>query len=485
MARTQSRGSGLFSGLVLISVGVLILLQNYGHIELGRFFVHWWPLIFIFWGAVKLYERTVGRRPGTSDGSAITGGEVVLVLGMLALLGLVVGVDYTKQKLGDTLGEIQGNSYSFDIETAPKTVPANSRVFIHNSRGDISVHSSDDSVIRVSAKRNVRTWNEGEAGRIAPNASVEIVQNGDGYEVRPAGYDLSDKRVSIDLDVSVPKPSALTVKTEKGDVTISEMESDITVTDQNGDVEIRNTAGDVSVETRKGDIRVSDTKGDVKVSGKGGEIDVVNSTGSLTVDGDFYGPVRGDKISKGVRMISPKTDMTLSALSGHLEAGSGNLDIVDAPGNLSLRTRDNEINIENPGGKVNIDNRNAETSVRFSSVPKEDVAITNSSADISLTLPGASSFEIEADCRNCDISSEFAGLSPSKSESGDSHLAGKFGVGRGPKITLKTSYGNIALRRTSTAIPPRPVAPPAPMPIPPRHAAPPAPPTPVPQATDQ
>jgi hypothetical protein len=471
MARTPSRGSGLFSGLVLISVGVLLLLHNYGHLDLREFFFRWWPLIIIFWGGVKLYERTVGRRFGSSDESPITAGEVVLVLGMLSLLGIVVGVDYTKQKLGGKLEEIQGDNYSFDIETPSKTIPANSRVFIHNARGDISVRSSDESVIRVSAKKNVRTWSETEAGRIGQSAAVEIVQNGDGFEVRPAGYDLSDSRVSIDLDVSVPKKSALTVKTDKGDVTISDMGAALSVTDQNGDVEIRNTTGDVSVETRKGNIKVSDTKGDVRVSGKGGEIDVVNSTGGLTVEGDFYGPVRGDKISKGVRMISAKTDLTLSSLSGHMEAASGNLDIVDSPGNLNLRTRDNEINIENPGGKVNIDNRNAEISVRFSSPPKDDVTITNSSAGISLTLPGASSFDVEADCRNCDISSEFAGLSPSKTESGDSHLAGKFGSARGPKITLKTSYGNIALRRTSVSIP--------------RPPTPPAPPAPIPQATEQ
>ena len=62
MARTQTRSSGLFSGLVLISGGVILLLHNYGHLDLGHFFGHWWPLIIIFWGAVKLYERTLGPR---------------------------------------------------------------------------------------------------------------------------------------------------------------------------------------------------------------------------------------------------------------------------------------------------------------------------------------------------------------------------------------------------------------------------------------
>ena len=66
----------------------------------------------------------------------------------------------------------------------------------------------------------------------------------------------------------------------------------------------------------KGDVKVSDTTGNVKVTGKGGEIEVINATGSFTLDGDFYGPVRADKIAKGIRLITVKTDLTLSSLAG-------------------------------------------------------------------------------------------------------------------------------------------------------------------------
>ena len=474
MARTQSRTSGLFSGLVLISAGLLLLLHNYGHLDFAAFFLHWWPVLIIFWGLVKLYERTVGRRFGGSDGGAVTGGEVMLVLGMLALLGLVVGYDYTKQKVGETLNiDVSGDDHTFDIEALPAmTIPANARVSVRLGRGDLTIRGSEDAQVRISAKKNAKTWSDSEAERLAKPVGVEVVKNGDAYEVHPTGYDLSNSRISVDLELSVPRKSPLTIKTEKGNITVSDVTSDVSISLQSGDVDLRDIAGDISVETRKGDVKAADIKGDVKVSGKGGEIDVNNCTGGLTVDGDFYGPVRGDKITKGVRLISVKTDLTLSALSGHMEAGSGNLDIIDAPGNLELRTRDMEVNVENPGGKVKIDDRNAEISVRYSSVPKDDVMITNSSASISLTLPGSSSFEIQADCRNCDVDSEFPGLQASKGASGDASLAGKLGSGRGPKIVLKTSYGNIALRRTTVAMPPR-------------LPAMPAPPTPIPPATEQ
>jgi DUF4097 and DUF4098 domain-containing protein YvlB len=468
---TPARSSGLFSGLTLIFVGILLMLHNYGRLELYGFFARWWPLLIIFWGAVKLYERTAGRRFGVSNGGRVTGNEAGLVVAMVALVAIVIFAGRTKQKFDAVIEP--GESFSYDIDIAPKKIPANARVMVRNGRGDITVRGSDSGEIRVSAKKTVHAWSETEAERIAEPIKATIEQNGDGYEVRPSGFDLSSSKIGVDLEVAVPKKSVLSVKTDKGDVTVSGISGDVGITDMLGDVDVRGTAGDVNVEMRKGDTKVSGTKGDVKISGKGGEIEVNDTAGSLTVEGDFYGPVRADKAIKGVRMVSPKTDLTLSALAGHFESGSGNMDIVDAPGNLSLRTRDAEINVENPGGKVIIDNRNASIGVRFSSAPKEDVQITNSSSEIALTVPGSASFEIVADCRNCEISSEFPGLSASKTESGDSHLVGKFGSGKGPKITLKTSYGNISLRRTSVSLPApaMPAMPPIP-PMPPKEIPP-------------
>src|SRR5260370_40714 len=261
------RGS-IFPGLVLLSVGTLVLLHNYGGLEIDSVLHHWWPLLLIFWGAIKLHERTVGARSGDPAAARITAGEVLLVLGLLAFLGIVVGADYARSKF--------------------------------------------------------------------PGKDIGIEFNGDAHD--------------FDLDVA-PKKAGLTVRDEKGNVTVSAMAASVSVTSLNGDVEVRDTAGDVNIDMRRGDVKVSDTKGDVKISGKGGEVNVASAGGGLTLEGEFYGPIRADKINKGVRFISHRTDLTVSQLSGHMEAGSGNLEIADAPGNLSLRTNSYDVSVENAGGK--------------------------------------------------------------------------------------------------------------------------------------
>jgi len=166
---------------------------------------------------------------------------------------------------------------------------------------------------------------------------------------------------------------------------------------------------------------------------------------------NFYSSIRADKIAKGVRFISQRSDLTLSQLSGHFEKTSGNLDIADAPGNLTSRTKNNSISLDNVTGKIVLDNTNGSIELRFSNPPKQDISVNNERSSISVSIPSNSSFEIQADCRSCDINSEFTAdsLKATRTDKGDSHLEGKYGSARGPKIILRSSYDSIQIRKTT------------------------------------
>lgn len=450
MTNGAPRRGSVFSGLVLILFGVLFLLHNYrGAIPLGRLVTHWWPILLILWGLVKLYERTAAQRAGSTGGPFITAGEIFLVLGLLSLVGIVALGDFIPTKI-DSPDIFVGNEYSYDFDLAPRAVRVNTRITIHNGRGDITVRTADAAEIRVSGKKRPHGWSENDAQRIAGSAKPEIVQNGDGYEIRTPDFDSASSRVAIDLDVVVPKKSTLTIRNERGNIEVSDVGPELSVSTQHGDVEVRGAAADVDVEMRRGDVKISDVKGDAKISGKGGQVEVVNAAGGLTLDGEFYGPIRAEKVARGVRFISNRTDLTLTRLPGHLETASGNLEIFDSTGNLTLRTREYNINLENVTGKIKVENRSGDIQARFVSSPKEDIDITNSSASIAISLPASSAFQIVADSRSGEITSEFedSSLKKTATESGDAHLEGSVGA-RGPKITLKTTYGSISLRKGS------------------------------------
>src|SRR6267143_282233 len=131
MANLRRRGSSLFPGLLLLFIGMLLLLHNSRGLGIVRVLGHWWPLILIFWGGVKLYERMVASRSGDPGAAKITPNEVFLVLGLLSLLCIVVATESLRDKLPGHIREWE-NSFDFDLEVEPKSVPADARITIRN-----------------------------------------------------------------------------------------------------------------------------------------------------------------------------------------------------------------------------------------------------------------------------------------------------------------------------------------------------------------
>src|SRR6202140_1551997 len=220
---SRPRSSGIFSGLALILFGVAFLLHNYRGFEFQTVLLHWWPLLLIVLGLIKLYERTSNRyEPGAAR---ITASEIFLVIGLLLLVGIVVGVDTVKGKFPGShleFGDFGRNSYDYDLEVAPKPVSPNARITVRATRGDITVRTSDDAEIRVSGKKVIRSWSDNEAAQLADRVSVEVVKNGDGYEIHPTGSNTGDSRLGFNMEIVVPKKSQLTVRNEKGDVVVSD-----------------------------------------------------------------------------------------------------------------------------------------------------------------------------------------------------------------------------------------------------------------------
>jgi DUF4097 and DUF4098 domain-containing protein YvlB len=447
MAADPTRRSSLFSAFVLIFFGLFFLLHYYRGFQLGYIFTRWWPVLLILWGASLLYGRSSTRPEGAARRGFLGGREIALVFLILLLL---VGVNITETIANRIRGHIQplGSTYPYDLEVASRTVPPDAHVTIRNTHGNIHVRPGSSPQIRVSGRKNVTAWTESEARRISSGSTVEIAQEGSGYEIRPAGSDTRESRIGFDLDVELPPQSSLTIRSNGGDIEVSDLAGQVSITSQSGDIEVRDVGDDVSVGTHHGDVKVSGIQGNIKVSGTRGEVDVSNATGSLTLDGEFYGSIRAEKILKGVRFLSHRTDLALTELGGRLEISPGNFEISNSTGNLTITTNSNDLKIENVSGRLKIDNRNANVQVRFASPPKEDVVINDSSASIVVTVPSNAGFEITADTHSGDIDTEFQAPSLTKTvtQSGDSHLEGKLGA-RGPKIILKTSYGSISLHK--------------------------------------
>src|SRR6266487_2627744 len=77
-----------FAGpVVLILLGVCFLLSNMGIISwnnFGRWFSHYWPVLLIVWGIIKLIEYQQANRSGERPAGIGAGGVMLIVLVVIA-----------------------------------------------------------------------------------------------------------------------------------------------------------------------------------------------------------------------------------------------------------------------------------------------------------------------------------------------------------------------------------------------------------------
>jgi len=454
MSNGRIRRGSIFSGVILILIGALLLYHEFHpSFAIYELFRRWWPLLIIFWGLAKLYDRFAAQRSGDTRAGMVSGGEVFLVLFLLFLLGGVGVVDWVHHNPNEfgwdnDIPFITGTPYTITEEVPVKAVPANARIAIETGRGDISVHPENAAEIRVVVKKTAHADSESQAQSTAGEVHVVVTDNGDGsFAVRPQGQAAHGNIVDVSLEVHVPKQASVTAESSHGNIDVNSLQGNVTVESHNGDVNIRDAGGDVSVDQQHGDVHVVGAAGNVKLSGRGSEVEVSDIKGQAAIEGEFYGPIRVARVAKGARFISQRTDLTITQLNGRFETGSGQLTVTDANGDLTLSTSKNDVSLENVSGRIQVDNRGGDVEARFTQAPHDPISISTTSGDITLTLPDKSSFQIDAQTQNGDVYSEFSGISTNGSERGDNRsLSGQVGS-RGPQIHLRMTHGDIRIHK--------------------------------------
>jgi hypothetical protein len=444
--------SSIFSGLLLIVLGILFLLARF-HPNLGIWHLFWrfWPVLIILWGIAKLVDHFSAQRAGESRPPLLTGGEAsLLLLIVFVLAGMGI---YTKirEKHPDMNIDVDlfKHKNSQTVELPPKAIPAGAHVTVTTSLGGIVAHVGDGNDLRVSVTETAEANNEDAAAELLKRLNIVIQQTRDGYDVHPENQEVNEGQVTVDFDITLPKSASLTANSRRGDVSISGLAGAVAITTQSGDIEVHNIGSDVTAQLTKGDARIDDISGNVRITGRGTEIEMNDVTGDATVQGEFFGPVRIRNVTKTTHYTSQAGDLTLSHLTGRLELDSGDINVSDVGGFAKLVTHDKDIEVENVAGRLDIAVNHGDIKVIYAQPPREEINIADGTGEVDMTLPAKSTFEISAISRSGDIQSDFEApsLKPAD-DNGTGRLTGKVGAS-GPKISIVTSYGTIYLRKSS------------------------------------
>jgi hypothetical protein len=448
----QGRRSSIFSGLLLILLGVLFLLARFEP-NLGIWHIFWryWPVVIILWGIAKLVDHLGAQQAGQGRPPLLNGSEaalLVLVFFVLAGMGIYSKIKEKEPDMDLDVGFFNRQA-SQSQELPAKTIPLGSHVTLTTVRGSITAHAGEGSDLLVSVNETAEGASETAAQDRMKTLHVVIEQTNDGYSVHPVNLEDTGGHVTVDLDVTLPKKVSVTANSDRGDIHISGVAGAVTATAQHGDIEVHDVASDVSAKMTKGDMRITDITGNVSIAGRGNEIEISDVKGNTAVDGDFFGPIRVRSVSGTVRYLSQKADLTLVGVRGRLELDSEQIEISDVSGSAKLVTHSKDIEAENVSGRLDISDTKGDIKVRFSQPPREDINIADDSGEVDLTLPSNSHFEISAISQSGEAQSEFEDSSLKlENENGTGRLSGTIGRG-GPKIHITTSYGTLYLRKSS------------------------------------
>ncbi len=458
--------------VVLIVLGLVFLLGNLHVIswhKLGILFAHYWPVLLILWGVIKLIEYQQAQREGL-QARGIGAGSVVLII-FIIICGLTATQisRFNWGEVRDNLNiddndfdNIFGESYNYDDRLEQDLPPAITTLRVNDDHGAVRVSYSSDNKITVSVRKRVGAENEPDADKYNSQTRPILTITGAVLTLDAKTQAAGDHPVETDLDISIPRKMQLVVTSRRGDVSVTGRDGNIEINNQHSDVSVEEVTGSVKLNLEKSSAKVEQITGDVHIDGRLNEVAVMDIKGSLQLDGEFQESVKIARVTKNVSFKSSRTDLEFSRIDGELDLDSDDLHADQITGPLNLTTRSKQIRLEEVSGDVRLRNENGGIEISMRSLG--NVQIDSRNGDINLSVPDKAGFKLDARTHDGEIQTDFGEL---KVENGDRESKASGTVGNGiAHIVLNNEHDGIEIRRNSARASSAAPAPPKALPAP-------------------
>jgi len=439
--------------VILISIGILFLLGTMGYLNwsrLGYWFAHYWPVILIIAGVIKLIEYQAAQRQGVRA-SGLGVGSIFLII-IVILFGLTATqmshVDWGQLRdqinIDDSDFTLFGEKYTYEDQLAQE-FPTGASLHVTNARGAVNVSTSTDNQIHVSVHKRITADNQSDADKYNGQTKPQLTVGGNVVTLNANNQSVSDHRVAEDLDISFPRKASVNISTHSGDVSVLGREGDVQISAQHNEVSASDINGKVSLNLDHSAARVSQVSSDVSIEGRANDVSLEDIKGAVHLDGEFMESVKLAKIGQGVVFKSSRTDMQLGRLDGDLDLDSGDLQASNVTGPVRLTTRAKDIRLSDVSGDVRL--RDEDGSVEVKVKKLGNMQVENRKGDIELYLPDKASFQLDARAVGGEIESDFSSL---KIDDSQNTATGTVGSG-GPRIVLNNEHGTIGIRKASSS----------------------------------
>jgi DUF4097 and DUF4098 domain-containing protein YvlB len=446
------RRRSLTGPLILILVGAAFLTRNlWQDIPMFQLISLYWPFILIAWGVLRLLEVLLeASRSKPLPSGGLSGGEVALII----LLCIVGSGMYAADRhgvhlapFGTTSLEVFGEEYDYRT-SAQKPVTGAVHVVFENLRGNVRVTGSDEKEIKVDEHKMVRAFNKGDADQADGQSPLEIVTDGDRVVVRTNQEKISHaRRVSCDLEVSVPRTVAIEGRGTSGDYDVTDLAGAVDIASGNAGVRLTNIGGSAKVDLQRSDIvRAVDVKGDVNIEGRGSDIELENVSGQVTVSGSYSGTLQFKNLSKPLHLESRNTDLKVEKVPGAITMDLGEFTGTNLIGPVRLMTKSKDIHLEDFTQSLELETERGDIDLKPGKMPVAKINARSRSGNIDLELPESAKFELRATTNRGEAHNEYGSPLEMATEGQGATLKGK--VGDGPVLTITTDRGAVTVKKS-------------------------------------
>lgn len=427
----------LFFPLLLLVVGGLMLVAHWlPEAPLGAWIANYWPVLLIVWGLMRLVEHYT-RPPQMRSG--LGGGEIFLLI-VIIVCGLAFSGTYrfAHSRLANYWGVnvaawnpfLRTYSYSASAHAGLPAAAAGATVVIRGYRGDIRLQPGDASSLEAEVDYTVRAQDQNEANTLFQRAQPSIRQQGSQWVVLPAGDD-DGGAVRADVVLTLPATLPVVIYSHDGDITIPSWHNALDLHTGHGSITAAHIEGNVLAASDHDTVSLDQVAGNVTITGGGDDVAISNVTGVTTLSGEFVGALSFRNLAGGLHFHSSRTTLDVAALTGTLTYDMGEISVSQAQG-FTVATRDAQVEVRDFSGPLSVRTTNDSVRLASGAAPTQPITVSDRNADILLTLPAGSQFQLESEARNGSVDNEFGAAAS------------------GPRVHLATTNGTIRVRRTAS-----------------------------------
>jgi DUF4097 and DUF4098 domain-containing protein YvlB len=328
------------------------------------------------------------------------------------------------------------------------------RLVMEVDRGSIDIATSDRGDVQVEVTRKVTKGNAAKAAEIFAAHEVTFDQDGDRVEVRArikkdaqSWFNRGSQNLQVEYHVLAPRQFNLELRTAGGEIVSTDIEGSVKASTAGGSLRFRNIKGPFDGQTAAGEIRVESVSGRVTARTSGGGIEM----------GEVGGDTLATTAAGSITIHTARAGLSAKTSGGGIEIGQviGPAELRTAAGSIRVKSAQAKLDANTSGGGITIDDARdtvvahtaaGSITASFSEQPHDDCQLTTAGGSIDLRLADKLAFDVEARTSGGDVTTELPLVSTVVGRQQAGVLQGKLNGG-GKRLLLKTSAGNIALRK--------------------------------------